>query len=83
MPIIKIVSNTTKDWLMPHLGQNMESQTRSKVLAHWSWSNIRLKWPNILPQYIDMTSMAMIVGVAVVTWTRIAKPHFNFMFKKC
>ena len=30
----KIVNNTNKYWLMPHLHQNNECQTRSKVLVH-------------------------------------------------
>ena len=29
-----MVNNTDKDQLVPHLRQNMERQTRSKVLAH-------------------------------------------------
>ena len=27
---------------MPYVRQNMERQTRSKVITHLSWSNIRL-----------------------------------------
>ena len=46
----KTVSNTNKDRLMPHICQNIESQTRSKVVAYWIWSNIRLKWPNIVAE---------------------------------
>ena len=32
--MIKMVNNNNKDRLMPHLHQNMERQTRSKVLQH-------------------------------------------------
>ena len=32
--MIKMVNNNNKDRLMPHLRQNMERQTRSKVLQH-------------------------------------------------
>ena len=32
--MIKIVNNTNKDQFMPHLCQNMESHTRTKVLVH-------------------------------------------------
>ena len=32
--MIKIADNNNKDRIMPHLRQNMERQTRSKVLAH-------------------------------------------------
>ena len=46
--MIKIADNNNKDRIMPHLRQNMERQTRSKVLAHWSWSNIILKCANLL-----------------------------------
>ena len=33
-PIIKIVNSTNKDRVIPHLHQNMERQTKLKVLAH-------------------------------------------------
>ena len=32
---------------MPRLRENTE-QTKSKNVAHWSWSHARLKFPNIL-----------------------------------
>ena len=41
--MIKMVTNNDKDRLMPHLRQNMERQTRLKVLKHWNWRKMRLK----------------------------------------
>ena len=43
---------SNNDQAMPHLHQGMEHQTKSKVLAHWSWSNVRLKCSNILAKMI-------------------------------